>query len=402
MGYMPKTKGTCHDDPWIKEDNNIEADNSFTRMEILYNHIFKDINSQEDRAKQLTSINALLIGGYLAILMNSQSLGIMRDVLVFMPFPKYLAYAPIIPIIFWFISLIFVLLVFNTKAEKLYLSIITEASLSDLIYILNKKRLLLNLGGYCLTIIGLFSILIIIILIIPSQLTGLSLTWNNDGIDLMDQGKFEEALAAFDKAIDLNPQYAEAWNNKGRVLATLSRLNEANEAFDKSIKINPNYAEAWYNKGRVLAELNKYGDSLIAFDNAIQINPTYSKAWNSKGVVLYVMQENNQSIAAFNRAIELNPGCAEALNNKGVIFFMDGKYDESRILFERAIQLEPNYYEAIQNRHTSDFIGNITALGSMYGITVRNRSFYTTLIIYFPSGNETEPESVIIYTYKKF
>ena len=52
-------------------------------------------------------------------------------------------------------------------------------------------------------------------------------------------GRYEEAIAAYAKAIEINPQLAEAWNNKGVVLGWSGRYEEAKEAFEKAHEIDP-------------------------------------------------------------------------------------------------------------------------------------------------------------------
>ncbi len=64
--------------------------------------------------------------------------------------------------------------------------------------------------------------------------------------------KLDEAIKAFDKAIEIDAQYTYAWYNKGHVLELLDKFDEAIKAFDKAIEINPQYAKAWYNKGVAL------------------------------------------------------------------------------------------------------------------------------------------------------
>jgi len=89
----------------------------------------------------------------------------------------------------------------------------------------------------------------------------------------------EEALAAFEKAIELNPQYYKAWYNKGVMLVNLNRYEHALAAFEKAIELNPQYSEAWNNKGGMLGQLNWPKDALAAFEKAIELNPQYSEAW---------------------------------------------------------------------------------------------------------------------------
>lgn len=56
--------------------------------------------------------------------------------------------------------------------------------------------------------------------------------------------KYDEALAAFNKALEIDPQYADAWNNKGFALNFLGRHDEAIKAFDMAIEIESGFEEA--------------------------------------------------------------------------------------------------------------------------------------------------------------
>jgi tetratricopeptide (TPR) repeat protein len=57
---------------------------------------------------------------------------------------------------------------------------------------------------------------------------------NENGLDFMNQGKYEDAIEAFDSAINSDPQYVEAWYNKGLALQSLGRHDEANAAFARA------------------------------------------------------------------------------------------------------------------------------------------------------------------------
>jgi tetratricopeptide (TPR) repeat protein len=70
----------------------------------------------------------------------------------------------------------------------------------------------------------------------------------------------EDALIAYDKALELDPNHVSAWNNKGIILSRLERFEEAIECYDKAIEIEPQYANAWYNKANAL---RNFGQSLV-------------------------------------------------------------------------------------------------------------------------------------------
>jgi putative nucleotidyltransferase with HDIG domain len=80
--------------------------------------------------------------------------------------------------------------------------------------------------------------------------------WKNRGTSLRRLGRDEEALEAFLKAIELDPEDAAAWKNKGTTLVRLGRDEEALKAFIRAIELEPKYAGIWSNK---VAGLVRFG-----------------------------------------------------------------------------------------------------------------------------------------------
>jgi len=76
----------------------------------------------------------------------------------------------------------------------------------------------------------------------------------NKGATLDHLGKPDEALKCYDKAIEINPNYAKAWFNKGIALSKLGRPDEALKCYDKAIEINPNYAKTGTNRTQLLPD----------------------------------------------------------------------------------------------------------------------------------------------------
>ena len=105
----------------------------------------------------------------------------------------------------------------------------------------------------------------------------MSQEWIDKGIELYKQGKFEEAVKAFDKAIEIDPQNAGAWRNKGLALVELEKYDEAVEAFDKAIGLNPENANLWYHKGLALEMQRKRNEAIPAYSKALEINPGMPK-----------------------------------------------------------------------------------------------------------------------------
>ncbi len=109
--------------------------------------------------------------------------------------------------------------------------------------------------------------------------------WLKKGIALEIINKHEEAIKAYDKVIEIDPQYFEAWTNKGNALKELGNNDEAIKAYDKAIEINPQDSDAWNNKGFAFDNLNKPDEAIKAFENAIEINSQNSIARYHKGTL---------------------------------------------------------------------------------------------------------------------
>ena len=81
--------------------------------------------------------------------------------------------------------------------------------------------------------------------------------YNNKGLALYYQGNNIEAIACYDRAIEVNPQFSCAHNNKGLSLYYLGDNIEAIACYDRAIEINPQNAHVYYNKGLSLASIEK-------------------------------------------------------------------------------------------------------------------------------------------------
>ncbi len=80
-------------------------------------------------------------------------------------------------------------------------------------------------------------------------------SWYQQGNEMMMQKKNEDAIIAYDKALEIDPSNTSAWNNKGIAMLRLKKYQEAIDCYDKALELNPNHANAWYNKAKALRDL---------------------------------------------------------------------------------------------------------------------------------------------------
>ena len=173
--------------------------------------------------------------------------------------------------------------------------------------------------------------------------------YNNMGATLKDQGKLDEAIQAYNKAISIKPDYAEANYNVGVTLKEQGKLDEAIQAYIKAISIKPDYAEANYNVGVTLKEQGKLDEAIQAYKKALSIKPDYAEAYNDMGVTLHDQSKLEEAIEAYKKALSIKPDYAEAHNNMGVTLQDQSKLEEAIAAYKKALSIKPDYAEAYNN-----------------------------------------------------
>jgi tetratricopeptide (TPR) repeat protein len=124
-------------------------------------------------------------------------------------------------------------------------------------------------------------------------------------------------LKAFDEAIKLKPNYAQAHYGRGLSLYSLNNPQEALKAFDEAIKLKPNYAQAHYGRGRSLYSFNNPREALKAFDEAIKLKPNYAQAHYGRGLSLYSLNNPQEAL----KALELKPDFTEVYYGRETLGF---------------------------------------------------------------------------------
>ncbi len=163
--------------------------------------------------------------------------------------------------------------------------------------------------------------------------------WMQEGNTLRGLKRYQEALAAYEQAIRLDPNYAPAYKGKGNALHDLKRYQEALVAYEQAIHLDPNLALAYNNKGVALHDLKRYQEALVAYEQAIHLDPNLALAYRNTGNTLRNLKRYQEALVAYEQAIHLDPNYAPAYNNKGLVLEALGKNKEAQQAFERARQL---------------------------------------------------------------
>jgi predicted O-linked N-acetylglucosamine transferase (SPINDLY family) len=172
----------------------------------------------------------------------------------------------------------------------------------------------------------------------------------NRGNELYLAQQYHAAIECYDRAILLNPRYAEAYCNRGIIQYLLHHVQASRESCAKAILLNPEFAEAYFNQGNALNALNQYQAALESYDKAIQLKPEYAAAYYNRGTILQAFGQYDEALRSYDKAIQLTPDQAPAYNNRGVALLSLQRYEAAVQSFDKAILLNPRYAEAHNNR----------------------------------------------------
>ncbi len=160
----------------------------------------------------------------------------------------------------------------------------------------------------------------------------------------------ENAMADFDRAIEIDPDNAWAYNDRGRAHAEIGEYAKAIADYDRAIAIDPNNAMAYHNRGYAYSEMGERDKAIADYDRAIAIDPNNARAYNNRGSAYDEMGERDKAIADYDRAIALDPNSAAPYSNRGSAYSEMGEIDKAIADLDRAIALDPNSAAAYSNR----------------------------------------------------
>jgi predicted O-linked N-acetylglucosamine transferase (SPINDLY family) len=130
-------------------------------------------------------------------------------------------------------------------------------------------------------------------------------------------GRVDEALASFQRALQLRPDFVQSLNNQGGALAEMNRNEEALASYDRALAVAPGEADGWYNRGVALQNLDRKDEALAAYDKAVALKPSAAEAWNNRGNLLREDRRLDEAMESFQRALSADPRHADTLANIG-------------------------------------------------------------------------------------
>jgi Flp pilus assembly protein TadD len=157
---------------------------------------------------------------------------------------------------------------------------------------------------------------------------------------LVEMGKFDDAVAEFRKACDLDRADAIARFDLAHALDQGGKENEAFYEYKEALNLAPNYAKAFNNLGFLYEKKEKLDLALYYYQQAVKYAPDYALAWNNLGILYGKRGNTVLEVGAFRMQTRLTPKDPVAWYNLGVGYHHSGEMKNAIDAYKRALELK--------------------------------------------------------------
>ncbi len=153
------------------------------------------------------------------------------------------------------------------------------------------------------------------------------------------EGRNDEAVKHYRKAVALDPTFGDAHNNLGLAYAKQGRLEDAMAEWRRAIEVQPGHPRAHFNLGRAQEERGSLAEAAESYRKSVAGDPRNAAAFVNLGNVLKALGQLEQAERAYQQALEVHPEYAGAHYNLGLLYSRQRRYAQAVTAFEKACRL---------------------------------------------------------------
>jgi len=165
---------------------------------------------------------------------------------------------------------------------------------------------------------------------------------NNLGLVLDQKGQVEAAIAQYDRALQIQPAYAETHNNLGNALCRTGRIQEAIAHYQKALELVPGLPQVHNNLGTAFGQNGQLMEAMGEFRKALEINPNFAGAHGNLGYALLMTGKEDEALPELRKALELKPDSADIHKHMADLFRKQGRVADAIAHYRKALEIRPD------------------------------------------------------------
>jgi tetratricopeptide (TPR) repeat protein len=154
----------------------------------------------------------------------------------------------------------------------------------------------------------------------------------------LQEGEYKEAIEAFNHAIRSDSNHIDAYLGLASALSGLGKYNEALEAYKKAVNIQPD-ADAYYNMGNIYLKQGKHKMAIGEYKKTVMLSPKHAGAYKKMGDAHSNLKTYIHAVKAYKKALGIQPDFAAAYN--AYVELTKSKYNETRDAYLEASRDSP-------------------------------------------------------------
>lgn len=199
------------------------------------------------------------------------------------------------------------------------------------------------------------------------------ITWCVAGNCFSLHKEHETAIKFFERAVQVDPNFAYSYTLLGHELVVTEELDKAMSCFRTAILKDSRHYNAWWGIGSIYSKQERYSLAEFHYKHALQIFPSNSVIMVHIGAMQFNLNKTEQALQTLNEAIRIDPKNPLCKFHRGSIYFKCGKHQEALKELEQLKQIVPKesivYY----------YIGKIHKMLGNQDLSLMNFSWATDL-----------------------
>jgi len=176
----------------------------------------------------------------------------------------------------------------------------------------------------------------------PNELNAMD--WLNKGLELRYRDKKnQEAMKAFDKAIEIDPNFARAYAGRAAIYNDWGQHQQALRESEQAIKLDPNLSWGFNTRGWAYIGLLNYQKAVENLNKAIELDPNYAYAYCNRSWAYLMLKNYHQALDDANKATEIAPKLSPTYWRRGMALASLNKFQDAIRDYDKAIELDPTF-----------------------------------------------------------